>query len=38
MPTDAEVLDAVRAVTDPEIGRSLGELEMVKGVSVAGSP
>lgn len=37
MPTDAEVLDAVSAVIDPEIGRTLGELGMVKGVSVAGS-
>ncbi|MEM9605950.1 MAG: Mrp/NBP35 family ATP-binding protein [Actinomycetota bacterium] len=37
MPTDAEVLDAVRAVIDPEIGRPLGELDMVKGLSVTGS-
>ena len=37
MPTDAEAIDAVSAVTDPEIERPLGELGMVKGVSVTGS-
>ena len=37
MPTDAEAIDAVSAVTDPEIERPLGELGMVKGVSVTGT-
>ncbi|MEO1063975.1 MAG: Mrp/NBP35 family ATP-binding protein [Actinomycetota bacterium] len=37
MPTDAEAIAAVSAVVEPEIERPLGELEMVKGVSVAGS-
>lgn len=32
----ARVRDAVSAVTDPELRRSLGELEMVRDVSVAG--
>ncbi len=37
MPTEAEVLEAVSAVVDPEIGRPLGELGMVRGASVVGS-
>ncbi|MEM8904250.1 MAG: Mrp/NBP35 family ATP-binding protein [Actinomycetota bacterium] len=37
MPTDAEAIEAVSAVIDPEIERPLGELGMVKGVSVAGT-
>ncbi|HEV7888041.1 MAG TPA: Mrp/NBP35 family ATP-binding protein [Acidimicrobiales bacterium] len=35
--TEAEVLEALRPVQDPELHRSIVELNMVKSVSVAGS-
>ena len=31
MPTEAEVLDALRPVEDPEIHRSIVDLDMVRG-------
>lgn len=34
---EAQVLQWVQAVKDPEIGRSFGELDMLKGVQVAGN-
>lgn len=37
MPTEAEVLEALRPVQDPEIHRSIVELDMVKAVVVEGS-
>ncbi len=37
MPTEADVLDSLRPVEDPELRRSLVDLEMVKGVAVNGS-
>src|SRR5437868_2700166 len=36
MPTQAEILEALEPVEDPEIHRSIVELEMVRGVEVAG--
>src|SRR5262249_17878032 len=36
MLAESEVLQRVRSVRDPEIGRSLGELDMVKGTKVTG--
>ncbi len=36
MSTEAEVLQRVRSVKDPEIGRSLGDLDMTRGVAIAG--
>jgi len=36
MSTEAEVLQRVRNVKDPEIGRSLGDLDMTRGVAIAG--
>ncbi len=37
--TDAELLSCLRAITDPEFGKTLGELGMVKRASVAdGTP
>ena len=36
MSTEAEVLQRVRGVKDPEIGRSLGDLDMTRGVAIAG--
>jgi ATP-binding protein involved in chromosome partitioning len=37
MPTEAEVLEALRPVEDPEIHRSIVELDMVRGIAVAGA-
>jgi ATP-binding protein involved in chromosome partitioning len=37
MPTEADVLDSLRPVEDPELRRSLVDLELVKGVVVNGS-
>jgi ATP-binding protein involved in chromosome partitioning len=36
MPTEAEVVDALRPVEDPEIHRSIVELDMVRGVEIDG--
>ena len=36
MPTEAEVLEALRPVEDPEIHRSIVDLNMVKGIAVEG--
>jgi ATP-binding protein involved in chromosome partitioning len=36
MSTEAEVLQRVRSVKDPEIGRSLGDLDMTRGATIAG--
>jgi ATP-binding protein involved in chromosome partitioning len=36
MLAESEVLQRVRGVRDPEIGRSLGELDMVKGTKISG--
>ncbi|MFP5327849.1 MAG: Mrp/NBP35 family ATP-binding protein [Acidimicrobiia bacterium] len=35
--TEAQVLEALRPVRDPEINRSIVELDMVRGIAVAGS-
>ncbi|HVJ98598.1 MAG TPA: metal-sulfur cluster assembly factor, partial [Acidimicrobiia bacterium] len=37
MPTEAEVLEALRPVEDPEIHKSIVELNMVRGIRVDGS-
>jgi len=37
MPTETEVLDALRPVEDPEIHRSIVELDMVHGIAIDGS-
>ena len=36
MPTEAEILEALRPVQDPEIHRSIVDLNMVKAISVEG--
>ena len=36
MPTEAEVLDALRPVEDPEIRQSIVDLDMVRGIAVDG--
>ena len=36
MPTEAEVIDALRPVEDPEIRQSIVDLEMVRGIVVQG--
>jgi ATP-binding protein involved in chromosome partitioning len=36
MPTEAEVIDALRPVEDPEIRQSIVDLEMVRGIAVTG--
>jgi ATP-binding protein involved in chromosome partitioning len=36
MPTESEVLEALRPVEDPEIHRSIVDLGMVKGIEVSG--
>src|SRR5262245_34309333 len=36
MPTEAAVVDALRAVDDPELHRSIVDLRMVRGVDIAG--
>ena len=36
MPTEAEVLDALRPVEDPEIHQSIVDLDMVRGIAVKG--
>ena len=33
MPTEAEVLDALRPVEDPEIHQSIVDLDMVRGIA-----
>lgn len=33
-PTEVEVLDSLKEIVDPEIGRSLGELNMLKGATL----
>ena len=38
MPTEADVLEALRPVQDPELHRSIVDLGMVKGIRVAGGP
>ncbi len=37
MPTEAQVLEALRPVQDPELGRSVVELDMVRAVRFEGS-
>ncbi|MCU1427431.1 MAG: putative Mrp family protein [Actinomycetia bacterium] len=37
MPTEAAVLEALRGVDDPELHRSIVELDMVRGVQIDGS-
>ena len=34
MPTEAEILDALRRVEDPELHRSIVELDMVRGIRI----
>ena len=34
MPTEAQVLDALRPVQDPELQRSIVDLDMVRGVRI----
>ena len=36
MPTDAEIIDALRPVQDPELHRSIVDLGMVKGATIVG--
>jgi ATP-binding protein involved in chromosome partitioning len=36
VPTDAEIIEALRPVTDPELHRSIVDLGMVKAVAMAG--
>ena len=36
MPTQAEILEALRPVEDPEIHQSIVDLEMVRGIAVEG--
>ena len=36
MPTEAEIIEALRPVEDPEIHRSIVELNMVKGIAIDG--
>jgi ATP-binding protein involved in chromosome partitioning len=36
MPTETEVLDALRPVEDPEIHQSIVDLDMVRGIEIAG--
>ncbi|MBX3285904.1 MAG: iron-sulfur cluster assembly protein, partial [Actinobacteria bacterium] len=36
MPSDAEIIDALRPVEDPELHRSIVDLGMVKEVAIAG--
>ena len=36
MPTEAEVLDSLRPVEDPEIRQSIVDLDMVRGIAVKG--
>ena len=35
MPTQTEVIDALRKVTDPELGRNLVELNMIHDLAIA---
>jgi ATP-binding protein involved in chromosome partitioning len=37
MPTDAAVLDALRDVEDPELHRSIVDLDMVRGITIEGA-
>jgi len=37
MPTEAQVLDALRPVQDPELQRSIVDLDMVRGVRIDGA-
>ena len=36
MPTEAEVLEALRPVEDPELHRSIVDLDMVRGIAIDG--
>src|SRR5690349_6049821 len=36
MPTETEVLDALRPVEDPEIHQSIVDLDMVRGIAIEG--
>ena len=36
MPTEAEVLEALRPVEDPELHRSIVDLDMVRGIAIEG--
>ena len=36
MPTEAEVLEALRPVEDPEMHRSIVDLDMVRGIAIDG--
>jgi ATP-binding protein involved in chromosome partitioning len=36
MPTQADVLEALRPVEDPEIHQSIVDLEMVRGIAIEG--
>ena len=36
MPSEAEVLEALRPVEDPEIHRSIVDLDMVRGIAIDG--
>jgi len=36
MPTEAEVLDALRPVEDPEINQSIVDLDMVRTIKLTG--
>ena len=36
MLTEAQILQRLQGLKDPELGRSLGELDMLKGVQIAG--
>lgn len=37
MPTEANIISSLEAIPDPELGRSLGELQMIDGVTVSPS-
>lgn len=37
MLTEAQVVQRVKSLKDPEIGRSFGELNMIKGITVSGN-
>ena len=37
MPSEAEVVEALRPVEDPELHRSIVDLDMVRGIAIEGS-